>query len=1046
MLSKFFIQRPVLANVIALLMVLLGAIAFTLLPVSQYPDVVPPTIQISAMYPGASAHTVMETVGLPVEQQINGVPGMLYMQSTSSSNGTYTLTVTFKLGTDPDQDAILVQNRLDAAKAQLPAPVQNHGITVKKKSTSILEFITLTSNDPQYNSLYMANYARIHLQDELARVDGVGDVNIFGSGTYAMRIWLDPDKIAARGLTPANVVSAIKAQSQNVASGQLGMPPSDTDQGFQYSLNIAGSLKQVPEFENIIVKSATSAGGQLVRLKDVGRVELGANTYGQIFRLNGVQTAALAISQLPEANALDVANRVAEKMQTLATSFPQGMHYSVPFNTTEFVHAAAGEVYKTLTEACILVLIIILLFLQDWRATLVPLTTIPVTLAGTFVVMSLMGFTLNMSTLFALVLAIGIIIDDAIVIVEGAAQYIDQGENRVQAAILAMKDLMGPVIGITLVLMVIFIPAAFLEGLTGKLYAQFALVIAATAFISAINAITLKPTQAALWMRPGKPLEQRAVIFRWFEQELTRVSHGYSRILTRAMRYPKILVTVGLLLTGLAILGLTKIPGGFLPLEDQGFLVVSVSLPDGASSGRTDKTLERVNKLAHQVAGVDNVVTVAGVSLLDGNAPLSSAGLAYVVLRPWDQRSKAEGLLPTYLALRKKLSHLPDGKAMVVPPPSIQGIGNVGGFTMRVELRDGSFDFEKLNRAANAIARTAAEQPVMPHVRMTSDFSSPQYDVDVDRLKASTFGVSLDDIFTTLSSYMGSVFVNNITLFGHIFPVYVQADSQHRLTEQDVDKLKVRNNLGDMVPLSEFVHLHQTTSPSLITLYNMYPSASVIGQNSTKLSSGQIMQRMDQVAQQVLPKSMGYEWTAMSYQEKVAGNQIYFIFVLAIILVYFILAAQYESWFEPLAVILTVPLALLGTSGTLLALGIPNTLYTQIGLILLIALAAKNAILIVEYARSLYRQDGVSITDAATQAAQMRLRPILMTSLAFILGMMPLVFASGAGANASKSIGISVVSGMTLSTILCLFAVPAFFIIVKRIEEQLVGKNNDLHH
>jgi len=1036
MFSKYFIERPVFANVIALVTLLIGGVAFFELPVAQYPDVVPPTIQVTARYPGANANTVMEAVALPIEQQVNGVPGMIYMQSTSSGDGSYSLTVTFDIGTDPDQAVILVQNRVNAANAQLPDSVQSQGITVRKRSTSILAFIALTSPGNKFDSLYLSNYARINLQDELARVPGVGDVGIYGAGNYSMRVWLDPDKLQARGLTPSDVLGAIRQQSQNVSAGQIGMPPADGGQGFQYTLNISGQLSDVPDFGDIVVKSTSAGGGRITRVKDVARVELGSSSYGQTFRMDGELAAALAISQLPEANALDVSNAVEAKIAEMAEEFPEGIAYSIPFNTTAFVDAAVHEVYKTLIEACLIVLAVILLFLQDWRAMLVPATTVPVTLIGAFAVMAAFGFSLNMSTLFALILAIGIVVDDAIVIVEGSARHLEEGKSGRDAAIAAMKELFGPIIGITLVLISVFLPAAFLPGLTGQLYAQFALVIAATAVISAINAITLKPTQAALWMRAPKPVERRNFVFRGFERGFRALERGYERLLSRLLRISTMVAVIGLVLVGVAVWSLTRVPTGLLPLEDQGYFLIAVNLPEGASLSRTDATLDDVLRRTRTVPGVDKVFTVAGVSVLDGNASLSSAGLAYVVLKPWDERGSDQGLLPTYQALNGALADLPDGSALVVPPPSIQGVGNTGGFSMIVQLRDGSFDFAKLDRAASAVRDNANGQSKLSGVRMPTKFSSPQYDVAVDRVKAATLGVNVDDVFSALSGYLGSAFANRFTKFGHTFQVFIQADQSHRDVERDIGRLKVRNTGGDMIPLSTLVEVTQTVGPPVINLYNLYPAATVMGQSQRNLSSGQVMGLMDQVADRTLPRGTGYEWTGMSYQEQVAGSQVYLAFALALALVYLVLAAQYESWIVPLSVILSVPLALLGTAGVLLGIGIPNTLYTQIGLILLVALASKNAILIVEFARDLRVKEGRQLLEAAVTAGRLRLRPILMTSIAFILGMVPLVLASGAGANASKSIGIAVVSGMLVSTLLSVFFVPAFFVLFQRLEER----------
>jgi hydrophobic/amphiphilic exporter-1 (mainly G- bacteria), HAE1 family len=1037
MFSKFFIERPVLSNVIALVTILIGGIAFFALPISQYPDVVPPTIQVGARFPGASARTVMDTIALPVEQQVNGVPGMLYMQSTSASDGSYSLIITFAIGTDASEAQILVQNRVNSALSQLPDAVQSQGVTVKKQSTSILEFIVLTSPDQSFDSLFLANYAKINMQDELARVPGVGNVAIFGAGDYAMRIWLDPGKLQALALTPTDVINAIRAQNQDISAGQIGMPPATTNQGFQYTINVAGRLTSVPDFESVVLKAN---GGRIVRVGDVARVELGSRSYGQVFRMNGAQAGALAISQLPGANALQVSTAVGAELDKLAKGFPAGMTYSIPLNTTAFVNAAINEVYKTLIEACLIVLVVILLFLQDWRAMLVPATTVPVTLIGAFAAMAALGFSLNMSTLFALILAIGIVVDDAIIIVEGTARHLSDGLSGPAAAELTMRQLFGPIVGITLVLISVFLPAAFLPGLTGQLYQQFALVIAATALISAVNAVTLKPTQAALWMRAPKPVEQRNFIFRGFERGFGAVERGYVRLLGVALRFKYLVSALGLAMVVLAGLGLARVPAAFLPLEDQGFMLIAIQLPGGAALERTDATLAEVTRLAQTVPGVDNVFTVAGVAPLDNNASLSNAGLAYVVMKPWDERPSSQGLLPTYLALNAKVANLSDGAAIVIPPPSIQGIGNVGGFTMQVELRDGSFDFAKLERLSTVIARNANTQSRLQGVRMTSQLAAPQLDLTVERTKAAMLGVNLNDVFNTLSGYLGSTYVNQFIRFGRVFQVFAQAESAYRQIITDIGALTVRNAAGDTVPLSTLVTVAKQVGPPVIDLYNLYPAATIIGQQQATLSSGEAMNLMDQVATSTLPPGTGYDWTAMSYQQQVAGNFIYIAFALAVALVYFVLAGQYESWIGPLAVILSVPLAMFGTVAVLLALGIPNTLYTQIGLILLVALAAKNAILIVEFAQDLRVKEGKPLIESALTAGQLRFRPILMTSIAFILGMLPLVLASGAGANASKSIGISVVSGMLISTVLAIFVVPSYFVVLRGLEERLAAR------
>lgn len=848
MFSRFFIERPVLANVIALLTILIGTIAFLKLPIAQYPNIVPPTVQVQARYPGASAKTLMDTVALPIEQQVNGVPGMLYMQSNSASDGSYTLTVTFNIGTDADEAQILVQNRVDAANAQLPSSVQSQGVTVRKRSTSILAFVTLDAADPKFDSLFLANYATINLKDEIARVPGVGDVTVYGAGDYAMRIWLDADRLQARRLKPSDVVSAVQSQSQTVSGGQIGMPPVNSGQGFQTPIEISGRLDQVEQFEDVIVKVDTETGA-MTRLRDVARVELGSKSYGQVFRINGKASASLAISQLPEANALDVAQAVGSRMGELAKAFPQGLTYSVPFNTTGFVNAAVESVYATLIEACVIVLIVILLFLQDWRAMLVPATTVPVTLIGAFAAMAALGFSINMSTLFALVLAIGIVVDDAIVIVEGAARHMSDGLKGPQAAEKAMEELFGPIIGITLVLVAVFLPAAFLPGLTGKLYQQFALVIAATAIISAINAITLKPVQAALWMRPIKPVAERNVIFRAFDYGFNRLEDGYTAFLGWLMRFRYLVAAFTAVVVVLAFVGLSKVPTGFLPLEDQGYLVAAVQLPPGASLERTDRSLKQVQARLKEQPGVANVITVAGVSLLDNNAPLPSAGLAYIVLKPWDERGKSESLLPIYQSISKRLANLDDGMAVAVPPPSIQGIGNTGGFSMMVELTDGSGDFNRLAGIANSVAGEAAKSPDLQGVQVNANFNTPQLAIDVDRTKAATLGVAIGDVFNALSGYLGSAYVNQFTRFGHTFQVYVQAEGSYRSVAEGIDRLQVPNASGALVPIGGMVDVRETIGPSLISLYNLHPATSIVGRPQADISSGDAMRIMEKLRQ-----------------------------------------------------------------------------------------------------------------------------------------------------------------------------------------------------
>ena len=1038
MISKFFIERPVLSNVIALLMILIGGVALFGLAVAQYPDVVPPTVQVTTRYPGASATTIVDTVALPIEQQVNGVEDMLYMQSYSGDDGSYSLTVTFKIGTDLNFAQVLVQNRVSSALSQLPQAVQNQGVTVQKKSTSILLFVTLTSPDAKYDSLFLSNYATINLRDELSRLPGVGNVTVFGAGQYSMRVWLDPNKLQARGLMPQDVIQAVQQQSQQVTAGQVGSPPTPPGQAFQYTLNIKGRLTEAGQFEDIIVKTGNSA--EVTRLRDVGRVELGAQTYSQVFSLDKQPSTGIGVFQLPGANALEVEKAIEKKMTELARAFPQGIKYDTPFDTTKFVNASIHEVYKTLIEAGFLVLVVILVFLQDWRAMLVPATTVPVTIIGAFAAMAALGFTINLSTLFAIVLAIGIVVDDAIVVVEGAAHNIEKGMSGHDAAIKAMDALFAPIVGITLVLIAVFLPAAFLPGLTGRIYAQFALVIAATALLSAVNAATLKPTQCALWLRRPVPPEQRNWFYRGFNNVYDRIELGYARLIGRMAAHSSISVVVALVLIFIGGYGLSRVPTGFLPIEDQGYLIAAVQLPDGAALDRTQKVLDRVSEIAGQTPGVAQVITIAGISALDNSATLANAGVGYIILKDWDSRGAGEDLRSLVYGLNDKLSTILEARALVLPPPPIQGIGNAAGFAMQVELRDGDNDFNKLQALTQAMVTNAQSQSALQRVQSPFRAAVPQFDVEVDRIKIQTLHVTTDQVFSTLASYLGSSYINQFNKFGRVFQVYAQADSQFRLTTRDIAKMTVRNQNGDMIPIGTVAKITPSVGPSLISLYNLYPSATIVGLPAQGYSSGESLNLMEQIADKTLPGGAGYEWTAMSYQEKAVSSQIYYVFGLAMLLVYLVLAGQYESWYAPISVILAVPLSLLGPMVVLEALKIDNNLYVQIGLILLIALSAKNAILIVEVALELHVRDGKPLLESAVEAARARFRPILMTSFAFILGVVPLVVATGAGASARKSIGITVFSGMLASTCLAVLFVPAFFVVIQRFENWLAGR------
>jgi len=1046
MMSKFFIEHPVLANVLAIVLVLIGALCLFRLPVAQYPNIVPPTVQVTTRYPGASAQTVVDTIALPIELQVNGAPGMLYMQSTSAYDGTYVLTVTFEIGSDPNMDQVLVQNRVQNAMAQLPESAQAQGVSIRAKSPSILEFVTLDSPDGSRDALFMWNYATINLVNELARLPGVGNVTVMGAGAYSMRIWMDPQKLYSYNLVPEDVIRAVKEQSQEVAAGQVGMPPAPKDQQFQYTIDILSRFNDPAQFAEIVIKDQTAQGGRLLKIKDVARIDLGAQTYSQDFKLDGKPAAGIAVYQTPDANSLKVAAGVAAKMEELSHRFPSGLHYGIPYNTTIFISNSIDEVYKTLWQAGVLVLIVILVFLQNFRATLVPATTVPVTIIGAFAGMAALGYTVNLSTLFALILAIGIVVDDAIVIVEGVSKYIEQGMSGHDAAIKAMDELFGPIIGITLVLMAVFLPSAFVPGLSGQMFAQFALVIAVTALISAVNAATLKPTQCALWLRTPRPIEQRNIVSRGFSRAFERVYDGmenaYTRLIGRMVRVAGLMVLIGLALAVVGIWGIARLPTAFIPNEDQGYLMIVAQLPDGAALGRTTAALDQATKIAQETPGVERVIAISGLSALDNFADLANAGVSFVVLKPWDQRSKAAGtdILTIAEGLQKGLGTAPDGRLTVVPPPPIQGIGNSGGLQMEVELLGGSFDYQRLSELTNKMVDQANKDPQLQHVLTTFSPNAPQVSVTLDRDRTQTLRVSAGQVFSTLSSYLGATYVNQFNKFGQVFQVYVQADSQFRLRPDDLLNLYVRSQDNQMVPIGAVAHLGSEVAPSVITLYNLYPASTIIGAPARGVSSGQGLEALEGIAKTTLPSGVSYQWTAMSYQEKLTGNQLYYLFGLSVLLVYLCLAGQYESWVLPLAVLSAVPLALLGPVVALTSLGVANNLYTQIGLILMIALSAKNGILIVEMAREGRLVHGKPIREAAVDAARLRFRPILMTSFAFGLGVVPLVLATGAGAYGRISLGLSVLSGIIASTCLAVLFVPSFFAVLQGFEEWRKGR------
>jgi HAE1 family hydrophobic/amphiphilic exporter-1 len=1036
MFSKFFIERPVLSNVIACVMMLLGAVAIRVLPITQFPPITPPTVVVTAYYPGASAQTVINKVALPIEEQVNGVEGMIYMQSTSTNDGNYTLTVSFKIGTDPDSAQVLVQNRVSAAIAQLPSAVQTQGVVTQAKSTAILQIISLESKDNRYDALFLNNFATLNLQNELARIDGVGGVTVFGVGEYSMRIWLNPAQMQARSLVPSDVVDALKAQNAEVTSGQVGSPPASKSQAYQLTVNANGELNTVDQFENIIVKSNTQNGGQITRLRDIARVELGAVSYSQFSEYNGRPTGGIAIYQLPGSNAIKTAQRVRAKLAELAQGFPAGLTYSVPLDNTIFVRDSVREVVKTLVEAGLLVLLVIIVFLQDWRATLVPATTVPVTIIGAFAGMAAMGFSINTLTLFAIVLSIGIVVDDAIVVVEGAAKHIERGQSPRESAIAAMGELFGPIVAVTLVLMSVFLPAAFLPGIIGQMYRQFALVIAVTALISGINAMTLKPTQCALWLRVHDPSKRKNAFFRGFNAIYERLERWYTGVIDRMVHRSGFMFLLAAVLITLSLIGLARTPTGFLPTEDQGYIMVAVQLPDGAAVGRSQAAMQSLADAIRKVRGVAEVIVIggSGASPIDASSSLFNSGVIYVVLQPSKERGRFDGLHVVEGDVIRAVSTVQEANCLVMLPPPIQGLGLSDGFQMQVELSNGTFDYQRLHAVTEAIVAAAGHEPSVTRVLTPFRADVPQLSFTLNRREAETYGVQVGDVFNALETYLGSTYVNQITKFGRTFDVYAQADAPYRMAADAIKLYTVRNSSGDMVPLGSLASITPAHGPSSISLYNLYPSAAIIGSSAHGYSSGQALRTMEQIAARILPEGMKYQWTALSYQEKLTGAAAVLVFALAMVLVYFVLAGQYESWILPLAVIFAIPLALLGTVTALRIAGMPNNLYVQIGLVLLIALSAKNAILIVEMGRQ-RRAEGLSILAAAVEAARLRFRPILMTSFTFILGVLPLVFATGAGAESRHSLGIAVVSGMLASTCLAVVFVPSFFVILQRLHE-----------
>jgi len=1033
MFSRFFIDRPIFAAVISIVIVILGGVALVALPIDRYPQIAPPVIQIQATYPGADAETIAETVATPIEQEVNGVEGMLYMTSTSSADGTMSLLVTFDTDMDLDMANVLTQNRVALAEPKLPEEVRRLGVSVKKRSTQITFLVNFFSPDNRYDEVFLNNFATLRVRDELTRVAGVGEVMIFGA-EYGMRIWLDPDRMRSLNLTVNDVIAGIREQNVEVAAGQIGEPPAPAGQVYQMTVTTLGRLSDPEQFENIIIK--TGEQGRVIRIKDVARVELGSQNYNLSSQLNGRPTSTMAVYQLPDANAIEVADTVRAKLEELSRNFPEGLEYQISFDFTDVIRASLKEVVITLFITLALVVFTVYVFLQNVRATLIPAVTIPVSLVGTFIVMAALGYSLNILTLFGLILVIGIVVDDAIVVVENTSRLIQDGMKPRDAAVKSMQEVTGPVIATTLVLLAVFVPTIFLGGISGQLFRQFAVTISIATVFSSINALTLSPPLCALLLRPRA--KRGALPFRLFNRGLAATTTGYTGLVRGGLRLAALCVVAFAGLVVLAVWGLGSLPTGFVPQEDEGYFLVNVQLPDGASKERTQAVVDRVNAILKDTPGVKDYVAITGFAVVDESRVSNAAGI-FVMLDHWDDRKDPEVMQTGLLRrLNGQFAEIQEGIVIAFPMPSLPGLGNSGGFALQLQNRGGG-NLSLLQNVANEMVADGNGQAGLAGMFTTMRANVPQLFLDIDREQVKTMGIPLQQVFDALAGYMGSVYVNDFLRFGKIYQVRAQAEPQFRASGDQIRRIEVSNRSGNMVPLGTVIEVEESFGPQVVTHFNIYPSARINGVPAPGYSSGQAMALVEHMAEQKLPSGIGFEWTELSYQEKAATGSAALTFVFSIVLVYLVLAAQYESWSVPLAVVLGVPTALLGAVAGALLRGFDANVYTQIGIVFLIGLSAKTAILIVEFAK-VQREQGLSIFDAAVEASRLRFRAVLMTAFSFILGVIPLLIATGAGAASRQVLGTVVFTGMLVATLFGVLTVPILFYVIRSFSERFSRK------